>query len=73
MSVVQSMPTAWAPHSAISGSHWPPPLVNTITGTGRPADSRGRRATMRCMYLRENSLYAAALRLPPQVSKICTA
>jgi hypothetical protein len=27
MSVVQSMPTAWAPQSAITGSHWPPPLV----------------------------------------------
>ena len=39
ISVVQSIPTACAPQLAMVFSHWPPPLVNTITGTARPSAS----------------------------------
>jgi len=49
ISVVQSKPRASQPVSAIASNHWPPPLVNKITGTLRPSCSRFKPFTILCM------------------------
>ena len=59
--------------AAISSSQTPPPLVNTIVGTRRPSGAGSSAASTARIGASENRRYAAAVSMPPQVSKIITA